>query len=337
MPLNEEPKGSFKNLSCPVCQGDLSGTQCTNCALEFSQTHGILDLRWPQQPMSRDTDSAVEKILANYDKSTFRELVLMRFEIATEGTAVPQSLVEFYQNYHRTLAERGQQMIGMFQSRTEENFTLPGKALALDIGCGVGASSLALAKEFDQVIGIDPSLPSLLLAQKYFAENEISNVTLVQAYAQHLPVKSNVVDFGVAQNVLEHLFHVEAAFHEIVRVLTEGGCFCGDSRNRYDLFLPEPHAQIRWVGFLPRKWQPWYVNKRRQIPYDDTHLLSKGELTKFGSKAFGHSVKVTYPLSIAYGRSPKWDKWIYRLEKIPLLNNLFLQIYPSHLFIGKSS
>ncbi len=334
MLLNESNKLT-NILRCPACYEELNELQCSNCGRTFSQTQGILDLRWPQPVAEEDTE-VVEILLANYDQSTFQELVMMRFEIAVKDSDVPQSLIDFYQNYHQTLAERGQQMIDMFQSRTEDYFTLPHKTIALDIGCGVGASSLALAKEFEHVVGIDPSLPSLLLAKKYFSENEIKNVTLVQAYAQHLPIRNQVIDFTVAQNVLEHLFDVETAFHEIVRVLMNEGCFCGDSRNRYDLFLPEPHAQIRWVGCLPRRWQSWYVSKRRQIPYDDTHLLSKRELEKYGERAFGGAIKVTYPLSVAYGRSAKWDTWIYRLEKVPLLGNLFLHIYPSHLFIGKS-
>lgn len=330
-----EPEMLIIDLSCPICHTILNGAHCTACDIEFPQTQGILDLRWPQ-PTIEEHQEVVKAMLANYEQASFQELMMIRFEVAIKDIDFPESLVTFYQNYHRTLADRGQKMIDMFQARTEKYFDLPNKRVALDIGCGVGASSLALAKEFDHVIGIDPSFPSLLLAKKYFSENEIKNITLVQAYAQHLPIQDNVVDFCVAQNVLEHLFDIETAFRNIARVLIEGGCFCGDSRNRYDLLLPEPHAQIRWVGYLPRKWQSWYVYKRRQIPYFKTHLLSKRELEKYGARAFGESVKVTYPLSVAYGRSAKWDTWIYRLEKIPLLNDLCLQIYPSHLFIGKS-
>jgi SAM-dependent methyltransferase len=146
----------------------------------------------------------------------------------------------------------------------------------------------------------------------------------------------DVVDYAVGQNVIEHLFEVEPVFYELQRVLKRNGCFCGDSRNRFDLFLPEPHAQLRWVGLWPRRLQARYVWQRRQMPYDSTHLLSLWELKRFSRRAFGDSGQIVFPLSAAYGRSAKWDKLFQTIARVPILRSLLLAVFPSHLLIARA-
>ena len=221
----------------------------------------------------------------------------------------------------------------MFLQQMKDQFALPDQMVALDIGCGVGTSSVALHQGFEVVIAIDICLPSLLIARKFFEEQRVKNIVLSQAYAQRLPLLEQVVDYSVAQNVIEHLFMVEETFRDIRRVLKPGGCFCGDSRNRFDLFLPEPHVQLRWVGLWPRRLQPWYVWRWRRMPYQTTYLLSLRQLRQFARAVFGSSVRIVFPLSKAYGRDGRWDGLIKMLNRIPVLNQILLAIFPSHLLI----
>ncbi len=208
--------------------------------------------------------------------------------------------------------------------------------MALDIGCGVGTSTAILADQFNTVVGIDPSLPDLILATKYCQEQQINNTLLVQAFAQYIPLENNSISYAVALNVIEHLFKVEAAFIEFQRVLKPGGCFCGDSRNRYDPLFPEPHAQLRWVGFFPRSIQPWYVWTFKKRPYKSAYLLSWFELKRYANHAFGQTAIITYPLVSAYEPASKIDKWIHAMEKVPVIGNWALPIFPSHLLLAKA-
>jgi ubiquinone/menaquinone biosynthesis C-methylase UbiE len=41
-----------------------------------------------------------------------------------------------------------------------------GRQAAIDIGCGSGGGLLALARDYEQVMGLDISLPSLIIARK---------------------------------------------------------------------------------------------------------------------------------------------------------------------------
>jgi ubiquinone/menaquinone biosynthesis C-methylase UbiE len=271
-------------------------------------------------------------MLALYPTATFKELAVVRFQ----GSQTPEQLLSVYRGYHASLQERGAHMVHMFRQRLATSYRLPGQKLALDIGCGVGTSITALAQEFEWVLGLDPFLPNLLLARKFFQERGIENVILVQAYAQHIPLRDDCADYAVAQNVIEHLLDVEPAFHELRRVLQPGGCFCGDSRNRFDLFFPEPHAKLRWVGFFPRWLQPWYVRKFRDIPYSTTQLLSLGELQGLARRAFGKSARVVFPFVSAYGQSPRWDEMIDLVERIPAIRTAVLAVFPSHLLLAKA-
>jgi SAM-dependent methyltransferase len=230
-------------------------------------------------------------------------------------------------------------MINMFNNRLANYYTMPGKHLALDIGCGYGTATGILAKQFNYVVGIDPYLPVLLLAKKLLADDGINNVVLIQAYAQNIPVRDGCVDYAIAHNVIEHLIDVESALHEIKRILRQDGCFCGDSRNRYDLFFPEPHVRLRWVGLFPRRLQPWYVRKVKGVSYSEWHvcLQSWWGLRRSARRAFGRSTRIVLPLVSAYGQPRSLDKVVEWVNKVPVLRDLVLLVFPSHLLIAQSA
>jgi SAM-dependent methyltransferase len=196
-----------------------------------------------------------------------------------------------------------------------------------------------LAKQFHQVIGIDSYLPVLLLAKKLLKDQGVGNVTLLQAYAQNIPTRNDCIDYAIAQNVIEHLIDVESALREIRRVLRHGGCFCGDSRNRFDLFFPEPHVKLRWVGLFPRRLQPWYVRKFRGVSYSEWHccLQSWWGLRRSARRAFGPSARIVLPLVSAYGHPTNVDKGVEWLDKVPILKDLVLLVFPSHLLVAQSA
>jgi ubiquinone/menaquinone biosynthesis C-methylase UbiE len=320
-------------LCCPSCHGRLEGRACTQCQLTFNQTHDILDLRWPQPTTvhPRETE-IVPALLEQYDNASLEELIELMFA----KISGPEQLLDVYQNYRGNLVDRGDQMMAMFRNRLTSRYPVPGNSLALDIGCGVGTAAVALTRQFEGVVGFDPTLSSLLLAQKYCDEQNIHNVLFVQAYAQHIPLRDGCVDYAVAQNVIEHLFDVETVFREIHRTLTIKGCFCGDSRNRFDLFFKEPHVKLRWLGYLPRSLHPWYAGTFRNLPYTSTHLLSLNELRRFGRAVFGDAAEVTFPLISTYGHSSAWDRLITLIERVPLLRTAILAVFPSHLLLARS-
>ncbi len=320
-------------LCCPICMGKLINLRCSSCHQKYPYRNGILDFRLPHDETDNEEARLATEMLDRFEGTNFSQLMHLRFQ----HTSAPPEFIELYKDYQSTLFTRGKHMISMFHNRIRTSYKVPDNFLALDVGCGVGASSAILAKQYQWVIAIDPSLVDLVLAKKHFAEQNIENVILIRATAQKLPICTDSISLAVALNVIEHLFTIHDAFAEINRVLKTEGIFCGDSRNRFDLFFPEPHAQLHWVGFWPRRLQPWYVKKFRSISYTSAYLLSWFELRKHARTAFGKTYKIMMPLVSAYGKSSKFDNLVKASEKIPILRNLAILFFPSHLLIAQKT
>lgn len=327
---------------CVICGGALRAQYerhvvCAACGHGFPVVRGIIDLRPPELVTAEDLPpEALAELLEAFPRLGYADLVALRFRLATAANNAPAHLVEAYRDYTVGQAERGRQMAGMFRRRLGEHFPGGGSAAALDLGCGSGASLLALAEGFGHAAGVDPSLANLLLARKAADEAGVRNITLVRGYGQRLPFPAGSFDYVNAQNVLEHVFTVDPVVAEVRRVLRPGGGFAADSRNRYDLFLPEPHARVRWVGLLPRPLMRPYVRWRTGLDYTATYLLSYGQLRRSLRRHFGRRARVAFPYVSAYGYGRSGDRLVRLVERVPLLRGLAIRVFPSHLALARA-
>jgi ubiquinone/menaquinone biosynthesis C-methylase UbiE len=93
----------------------------------------------------------------------------------------------------------------------------------LDIGCGTGRYSTALAAHFDaHVIAIDPSEKMLAQARKKATER----VRYERASAESLPLPDASVDMVFMSMVFHHFDDPDQAVRECRRVLRRGGTVC---------------------------------------------------------------------------------------------------------------
>jgi len=328
-------------LVCPWCQGLLREAAarevvCTSCGMGFGETLGIRDLRYPRVDTVADQQAAaVDRLVQAYPTSSYLDLVDVFFS-SRDLSALPEHIASSRRQRRESQLARASRFTDMLLSRFEECFSLPSRSVALALGCGAGAGLVRLAQIYDIVVGVDPSLTHLILAGKFCEENDLENVTLVQAYGQHLPFRSECLDYVTAQNVLEHVLDVDVVVCEVARVLSIGGGFSADSRNRYDLFFPEPHVGIRWVGWLPRAWASRYVQWRTGIENYDDHirLLSHRELGNALIGAFGDSWEIVFPKVHAYGMPRRADLLLREVESIDWLRQVLLLIFPSHLALA---
>jgi ubiquinone/menaquinone biosynthesis C-methylase UbiE len=247
---------------------------------------------------------------------------------------LPADLRNAYAAYRHAMFARGRKLYAMFRVGLLTHYGETGHGLALDLGCGVGANALPMSADFAQVVGVDPGLPDLILARKAVEEKGVRNVVLAQAFAQRVPLADGACDFVSAQNVLEHVQDLDGALAEVARTLRPGGGFAADSRNRYDLFFREPHVRLRWVGYLPRRWQARYVHWRRGLMYDDTRLLSYGELLRALQRHLGPRTRITFPDVTAYGAGDGFARLVAGAARVPGVGGMLLRVFPTQLALG---
>jgi len=101
----------------------------------------------------------------------------------------------------------------------------------LDLGCGGGFMSEALAQRGAHVIGVDPSAPAIAIAKNHAEATGLSVDYRVGA-GESLPVADNSLDIVLCVDVLEHVRDLDAVISEIRRVLKPGGLFLFDTINR---------------------------------------------------------------------------------------------------------
>jgi len=93
----------------------------------------------------------------------------------------------------------------------------------LDIGCGTGRYSAALAAHFDaRVVAVDPSEKMLAEARKKVSER----VRYERAFAESLPLPDASVDMVFMSMVFHHFDDPDQAVRECRRVLRRSGAVC---------------------------------------------------------------------------------------------------------------
>jgi 2-polyprenyl-6-hydroxyphenyl methylase/3-demethylubiquinone-9 3-methyltransferase len=104
----------------------------------------------------------------------------------------------------------------------------------LDLGCGGGFMSEALAKRGAKVIGVDVSRGAIGIAKRHAASGGLAIRYLV-ASGEDLPLRDASVDCVVCVDVLEHVRSLDQVLDEIRRVLQPGGVLLFDTINRTSL------------------------------------------------------------------------------------------------------
>lgn len=96
----------------------------------------------------------------------------------------------------------------------------------LDVGCGTGALAAHVLQNGHpkvQIIGIDASFRMLRQAQANLHGNGNGSISLNNALADNLPVRTASVDAVVCANSFHYYRHPEAVLAEFRRVLKPGG------------------------------------------------------------------------------------------------------------------
>jgi 2-polyprenyl-3-methyl-5-hydroxy-6-metoxy-1,4-benzoquinol methylase len=230
----------------------------------------------------------------------------------------------------------------------DANIRLKG-ARVLEIGCGTGASTVALAEQGASVLAVDIDGPSVTVARErcrlYGLDVEFLQADASEALAQDLS-KFDIVIFWA---VLEHMTHEErlTAIREAWTRLSPGALLCVISTPNRLWYFDNHTSNLTFFHWLPDEIARRYTGRCDRALIQDIHALPVAEgalsLTRWGRGVSFHDFELALeglpPLRIianfsAYERVhflPKLLKWHLSIDRVynRLLRKLSPGVHPA--------
>jgi ubiquinone/menaquinone biosynthesis C-methylase UbiE len=100
---------------------------------------------------------------------------------------------------------------------------LPSDSQAVDVGCGGGHLSFALAPHVGRMVALDPSPGMLTAVSQAAAAKGLSRIEVRQGHAESLPFEAGTFQLVCTRYSTHHWTRLEQALQEISRVLAPGG------------------------------------------------------------------------------------------------------------------
>ena len=151
---------------------------------------------------------------------------------------------------------------------------------ALDIGCGPGLTTEALARAVGaagSVRGIDIAPPMLAIARRRC--EPLGNVSFEQADVTQLPYADGSFDVALASQVYEYVEDIDAALRELARVIRPGGrALLVDTDWESAVWASHDDVRMRrvietWNEHIPHPQLPRTLKRRMmQAGFDDVRV-----------------------------------------------------------------
>jgi len=191
--------------------------------------------------------------------------------------------------YARIYQERRRIVLSMAKS-----VVLPVEARVLEVGCGAGLATVALAESGYAVEAVDTVRDMLLTTMARAARAAVAHrIRVIQGSAVHLPYSDNQFSLVLAIGVLPWLASIRKAMMEFIRVTRPGGFLIVNIDNTWrlhELLDPRLHPvhspvrhYLRNVLGLPVKVPPTQRCSARQFD----RLIGELQCTKIDAKMLG--------------------------------------------------
>lgn len=175
-----------------------------------------------------------------------------------------------------------------------------GQERVMELGCGTGLVTAALAPFFSSILAVDSSAGMLeVLAQK-LERSGIGNVRVMKAdFAHHMPV--GPFDLIFSSMTLHHVDDVEGLFGQAFEQLAPGGYVAFADLEKEDGTFHGPEVPtVRHRGFDPLDLRRWLENRR----FTSVDVRHAHTVTKQGTDGVIHDYPV---LMVTACRAPDSD------------------------------
>ena len=188
-----------------------------------------------------------------------------QFAIFWETTlpaGVPEEVVAKWRAYELSAVQRGRTIIDQFRGYVSVR-----GLCAVDLGCGYGGLSVALAQEGARVTGVDYDEQRLDGARIRVQQDDTdTQIRLCRAAGEGLPYRNAAFDLIMCNDVLEHVSSHKQILREVGRVLKTHGWVCLTFPNRLSPTnaKSDPHYGLFGVSVLSPRLGSWYVIRLRR-------------------------------------------------------------------------
>lgn len=230
-----------------------------------------------------------------------------------------------------------------------ETITLPKNATILDIGCGLGDTTLMLNERFQgsTITGLDgdASLIETAIEEKKLL---CPNLDFVCGDALHLPFDDNSFDFVFCRYILHHIPDAVAAIKEMKRVCKPGGIvFAQDPDANFFQSYPESNAYPIFKEVVNSLFADATIGRKlihyfkstglKDVTYDaqliladHTYVLKK--FYRMTAQAMSKSI-----LQKKLMNEEQLDEWIKELNRIEHDKNTIVLTHPIIAVWGKKA
>lgn len=198
---------------------------------------------------------------------------------------------DFYDDLEEGWYTRNDHPIALLRKENELRIpwilsTLENPVKVLDIGCGAGFLTNALAQKGHIVTGVDLSEKSLDTARFH---DQTQKVHYLKADAYSLPFKEREFDVVCAMDILEHVDNPKKLIKEAARVLKPGGKFFFHTFNRNPISYLFIIKGVDWfVKNAPKNMHvyPLFIKPKELQTYLFEEGLNIKEIKGFRPKIF---------------------------------------------------